>query len=321
VERATIVLNPAARNAPSAGRLRVAALGLRPAGWEIDLVITEAAGHATELARSAAAAGSKAVFACGGDGTINEVVNGLVGTESALAVIRGGMGDVFGKEIDVARAPEKALRVLTEGDRRRFDLGLATMGEPTSTQSAGARADSARRYFLLMAGVGFDAAIVRRVPLGPKRLIGSAAYGVWGALELAQYRPRRTQLAFDGEEREAELYWLLLGNTRSYGGVLNITSEAKVDDGLLNARLFTGGGLPWVASTAARIVSGRADGGGGVWSGRVREAAIVTPGIDVQADGEYLGQTPVRFQAAPGALSVLLPRGRGRELFSNQAEG
>ena len=90
-----------------------------------------------------------------------------------LGVLRGGMGDVFGKEAGIPKAPEKGLRVLLEGTRHRIDLGRAN-----------------ERYFLLMAGVGFDAEVVKAVPSRPKRLLGSTSYALWAVAKLPRYRAR-----------------------------------------------------------------------------------------------------------------------------------
>jgi YegS/Rv2252/BmrU family lipid kinase len=299
VEKATILLNPRARNAPSFERLRSAALRLKSEGWEVDVRPTDAARHATALAREAATAGASVVLACGGDGTLNEVVNGLVGTPSAAGVIRSGMGNVFAKEVGVPRAPEAALGLLIEGERRRFDLGVA--GE---------------RYFLLLAGVGFDALVVRSVPEGPKRLLGTASYILWGLRKVARYQPRRARLCVDGETLDCDLAWLLLGNTRSYGGVLSITSKALVDDGCLDGYLFCGRGPLWMTSLALRLLLGRQDRAKGVTFRRLRELVVETPGLPVQADGEDFGDTPMRFTVALAALDVLLPRGKAGRLFS-----
>jgi diacylglycerol kinase family enzyme len=273
------------------------------------------------------------VFASGGDGTVNEVVNGLAGSESALGVVRGGMGDVFAREVGVAREPERALRLLVEGERRRFDLGVASWSRP-ATYAAATRADGQSfeslrisaseastlgdmnaRYFLLMAGIGFDASVVRRVPSEPKRLLGSTSYALWGLAEIAQFKPRRARVRLDEVEREVDLYWALLGNTRSYGGIKNIASKAKADDGLLDAFVFSGRGLPWVASTALQLARGKPEEATGVSFSRVHEVEVSTRGIAVQADGEYFGETPMRFGVAPGAVEVLLPPGGGRRLL------
>jgi YegS/Rv2252/BmrU family lipid kinase len=265
----------------------------------VTLHATHAPGHAVEIAREAAQSGAAVVFACGGDGTINEVVNGLAYSDSALGVLRGGMGDVFGREVGIPRPPEEALRVLVDGERRRFDLGRAN-----------------ERYFLMMAGVGFDADVVRAVPRLPKRLLGSTSYALWGAWVMARYRSHDVILRIDGEERAARLYWLLLGSTRSYGGVIHIASGAVVDDGVLDAFIFEGRGIVRLVKTATRILRHRLEGGRGVTFKRVREIEVVSSGLGVQVDGEYIGETPMRFTVAPAALDILLPRGHGAELFS-----
>ncbi|HLF71669.1 MAG TPA: diacylglycerol kinase family protein [Dehalococcoidia bacterium] len=299
MDKATIVYNPAARNAPNAERLRFAAAALLTNGWEIDVVETSAAEHATKLAREAAAAGASVVFACGGDGTVNEVVNGLVGSEAALGVVRGGMGDVFGKEIDVPRDPNKALRVLIEGTRRRFDLGRAN-----------------DRYFMMMCGIGFDAAVVRGVPDNAKRRMGSFSYIIWGLREALRWRPKQTTLSVDHIESELQLHWAILGNTRSYGGVLNVASQALVDDGLLDAYIFDGKGPVDLAVAVTRVALRRRE-GGRLSFRRLRELEVQTAGLMVQADGEYVGETPMRFEAVAGALDVMLPPGGGERLFSS----
>ena len=147
MQRAVIALNPVSRNSPPASRLEEAAKAFQAEGWQIDVHVTQAPGHATQIAREAAEAGYDVVFSCGGDGTINEVVNGIACTQTALGVLRGGMGDVFGREVGISRAPEEALKVLRDGERRRFDIVKAN-----------------ERYFLLIAGIGFDAEVVRAVP-------------------------------------------------------------------------------------------------------------------------------------------------------------
>jgi diacylglycerol kinase family enzyme len=176
------------------------------------------------------------------------------------------------------------------------------------------------RHFLLMAGIGFDAAIVNAVPSRPKRLLGSTSYALWGARELLRYRPRRVDLLIDGSPRSARLYWLLLGNTRSYGGVATITSEAFADDGLLDAYVFEGAGAAWLAATAARLAAGRQDGGRGITFQRLGSLEVLTPGLPVQVDGEYIGETPMHFTVSPAAIDVLLPPDKADVLFGVKPE-
>ena len=303
MDKATVVYNPNSRNAPQPKRLDEAALALADDGWDVDVVPTEGSGHATVLAQEAASAGASVVFACGGDGTINEVLNGLIGTPTALGVIRAGMGDVFAKEIGVPRRPEDAMRVLLTGHKERFDLGVI-------------ETENASRYFLCMAGAGFDADVERRVPRGAKRALGSTAYALWGVADLRRHRATPVQLNIDGEPHEADLYWLLVGNTRSYGGIVDITAQAAVDDGQLDAYIFAGQGPMWLASTALRLAVRRPEGGRGVSFQKVQRLELMTPGLPLQADGEYLGESPARISVAPACLDVLMPDGKGMKLFS-----
>lgn len=301
--QASIVYNSVAQRRPPLARVRGAALKWRAAGWDIDVRVTECAGHATVLAREAAASGARVVFACGGDGTVNEVVNGLVGSGSSLAVIRGGTSNVFASEIGVPWPLEKALGVLVDGDVWRVDLGMA-----------------GGRYFLMMAGIGFDASAVRHVSDRVKRPLGVAAYYLSAALELGRCRSHRVNVRIDdAAEREEDLYWLVLGNTRSYGGVIDITSRALADDGYLDAYQFGHRGLLWMIANLLFFALRRQNWARGVTFQRLRELEITTPGVPVQVDGEYLGETPMVFRVAPQALSVLLPKGRALAMLGKPA--
>ena len=296
-KRALLIYNPTARKAPTLERLQAAASGV--AGWEIGIELTAAGGHATELARDARANGHDVVFACGGDGTINEVANGLAGGTTALAVVRGGTANVWAKEIGAPKDPAKALRLLTEGEMRTVDLGKA--GE---------------RYFLLMAGVGYDAATVRELASGLKQRLGAAAYIIAGFHQARRYRASSVDLRVDGEQLPLELYWLMLGNTRNYGGLLNLAHMARVDDGKLELLVLSRGGIFRFAWLALWALFKRHQQLRDVTHRSITSLGINAPGLPVQVDGEFLGETPMDFAIAPGALRVIVPRGRRTPLFS-----
>jgi YegS/Rv2252/BmrU family lipid kinase len=288
-------------------------------GWEVEVQATEGPAHAISLAREAANAGAEAVIACGGDGTVNEVVNGLAGTPAALVVARAGTGNVFGKEVQVPRRIERALQVLSQGRRYEFDLGYAEGDGVSVDAGPGAERDPKRRYFLLMAGIGFDGAVVRRVPTGPKRLLGTASYVIWGAAEALRFKQRSVGLRLDGVESAVDLYWMLLGNTRSYGGVADVALGAIADDGLLDAYVFSGGGIRWLIGMGARIALKKHGEAPGVSFTTVRTASIEAPGLQVQADGEYFGETPMWFGVEPLALGVLLMPGAAARILGRPA--
>ena len=300
--RALFVVNPAARGLPPLRRIREAADWLRARGWEVSLETTAAPGDATDLARRAAARGLSVVVACGGDGTIHEVVNGLAGGEAALAAIPGGTANVWAGDARLPRRPLEAARVIDGGRRRRLDLGLIEW------EANGGR-KAQRRYFLLMAGVGLDAHIVARVDQRRKRRLGAAAYILTGALEAFRYRSQPVELVLDGRERlSLRLGWMLAGNTRCYGGVTRITSRALADDGLLDVLIFPGYDLLRAAAYGLAIVARRHHGAPGVTYRRAAEIAVAGPTpLPVQADGEFLGYTPLSLRVMPGAVHALLP--------------
>ena len=295
--RALIAHNPTARGAPTVERLREAMA--RVEGWELSLQATAGPGDATRLAREAAAAGLDAVVASGGDGTVNEVANGLAGSATALAVVRGGTANVWAKEAGVPRKPADALRLLAGGDVRTVDLGRA--GE---------------RYFLLMAGAGFDGAIVRELTGGVKKRFGAASYILSGLRLALRYRASDVELSADAETLSTRLYWLILGNTRNYGGVLNLAHMAKADDGRLELLVLQRGGVLRLGWLAFWALLKRHQRRAYVLHRSVTSVDLRTPGLPVQVDGEYLGETPMRFEVAPGALRVVVPRRLRSSLFS-----
>jgi len=300
--RALLVVNPSARRLPPLQRIQEAADWLRTRGWDVALETTSAPGEATHLARRAASRGHSVVVACGGDGTIHEVVNGLAGSEAVLAVIPGGTANVWAKDARLPRAPLEAARIINGGRCRRIDLGLIEW-----EGRSGRKAES--RYFLLMVGVGLDAHVVARVSQGWKRRLGAAAYVLTGAREALFYRSQPVELELDGRERlSLRLGWMLAGNTRCYGGVKRIASRALADDGLLELLIFPGYNLLRATGYGLAMLTGRHHGAPGVIYRQAAEIEVAGPSsLPVQADGEFVGYTPLRLRVVPGALQVLMP--------------
>jgi YegS/Rv2252/BmrU family lipid kinase len=273
---------------------------LRVAGWDAVISATERAGHATEVAREAADQLVDVVVANGGDGTINEVVNGLAGSQTALAVLPGGTANVWAKEIHVPKDPAKAIRIAATGDRRRIDLGVAN-----------------GRYFLLMAGIGLDAEIIPRVNPWLKRRAGALAYVIAGLTTAVRTRPWDVRLRIDGEEHETPLYWMLAGNTRNYGGLVHITHRARTDDGLTDVALMRRGGLHLLPD-GIRVLLRRHERSPNVMYTQAKELVIEAAGLPVQLDGERCMETPLRVTTAAQALTVIVPAGLRSPLFGVQ---
>ena len=294
-----VIVNPVAHNLPSRRRLDEAAGWLRARGWEAEWRETDGPGEATELARGAAESGLPLVFACGGDGTLNEAANGLAGSETALAPIRAGTVNLWAREIGVPRRPRDAVRAAIEGERRKVDLGRA--GE---------------RLFLLMAGFGLDGAIARRASMRLKGRFGATAYAIAALREVFRHRSSRVRLRLDDESLEADVLMLIAGNTRSYAGLTQIATEAVADDGLLDVCVYRGKGSLDIVLHAVRTLLRRHRKSKKVVYRQVKRLELSSEEpLPVQLDGDAFEGSPATVEVAPGALWVAVPQGLRSPLF------
>jgi len=297
---ALVIVNPAAHNLPKRSRLDEARRWLDEQGWRTEWVETEGRRQATELAARAAERGLPLVIVCGGDGSLNDAANGLAGTETALAMLPAGTVNIWARETGIPLDTLEAAKAAVMGERRRVDLGKA--GE---------------RYFLLMAGYGLDGAIARRVSHGVKRRLGAAAYAIAAVRESLSYRGSIVRLRLDEEEREARVLMLVAGNTRNYAGLVEITPEALVDDGLLDVCVYQGRGTLEIVLHVLKTLLRRHRKSRRVLYRKVRrlEMGWQTP-LPAQLDGDEFEESPAAVTVAPGALWVVVPAGVRRPLFS-----
>lgn len=290
--RTMLVFNPNAGQAEALEReLDAAAAVWREAGWQVRMEPTRAAGDGRRLGRLAAEQGYGLVVAAGGDGTINEVINGLAGSATALAPLPLGTMNVWARELRLPLQPRAAAEALLAWRARPIDLGRA--GE---------------RYFLLMAGIGFDAAITAGIRADEKRRLGALAYVVSGVRQALSVRGARVRLVIDGRAIRRRVLQVVVGNTQLYGGLVKITRHASIDDGLLDVCVIKGdNGLSAVRRVLA-IIFGRQSRDPEIEYYRARSVQIAArPGLPVQVDGDPIGRTPMTFEVAPGALRALLP--------------
>ncbi|MHB8574637.1 MAG: diacylglycerol/lipid kinase family protein [Dehalococcoidia bacterium] len=297
---AILIINPRAGRRPDARKLAAAIAWLVRRDWTVERRFTERPGHARELAAAAAAERVDAVIACGGDGTINEVVNGLAGSQTALAVLPSGTVNVWAREVQIPRDPLGALQLLAKGERRRVDLGLA--GE---------------RRFLMLASVGTDSYAVQAVGPALKRRWGRYAYLFAGLRDLVKTGGRPLTIVMDDQTLAVQVLVAVIGNTRLYGGAMRATHRARIDDGLLDLCVYTGSSWGRMALHVARTLAGRHERDTGVRYEQIRELTVTskTP-VPVQVDGESAGETPMRFTVEPAALTVIVPRGLASPLFT-----
>jgi YegS/Rv2252/BmrU family lipid kinase len=233
------------------------------------------------------------VLAAGGDGTLNEAVNGIAGSETALAPIPGGTANVWAVEAGVPTHPASVAAMVERGRRVRVDLGIA-----------------GGRYFLLMASAGLDSLVASTVTAQSKSRRGRRAYIGDGLRKALHYRGVQAEISADGWSWRGPLLLALLGNTRSYGSMISIAHRADATDGLLDLVVYRSGGPLGTAAHLVRTMTGTHAGRLGAEYRRVREAEISTvPAVPVQADGEIIGETPMRFGIAPRALRLIVPAG------------
>jgi diacylglycerol kinase (ATP) len=289
---ALIVFNPAAGQAESLSQELVACRDiLRNGGWSVELTPTASPGDGTRIARDAANMGYDVVIAAGGDGTINDVINGLAGSRTALGALPIGTMNVWVRELGLPLQPRAAAETLLTARVRPIDLGRA--GE---------------RYFLLMAGVGFDAAVVNEVRSGEKRLLGAFAY-LFRAIKLAfRFQGARVRLTVDGRALRRRALLIVLGNSQLYDGIMKITARASIDDGLLDLCVIKGNTLLQAPLRLASIWLQRYSIDPEIEYHRARTVRIESRDrLPVQVDGDPFGTTPITIECVPAALYALLP--------------
>jgi YegS/Rv2252/BmrU family lipid kinase len=285
-----LIVNPQAGGGSRAATVERIVETVAPLGWRLDVRETAARGDATRLAAEAAARGLPAVFAAGGDGTLNEVIQGLAGSETALAALPFGTINIWARELGLPRDPVEAVRDLVLGQVRRVDLGRVN-----------------GRYFLLMAGLGFDAEAVYAVEGEPKRRFGPLALFLAGLLAALRTQGSHLRVQADDSVFVTSAALVTVGNTRLWGGAVKITHRATAADGLLDVCFFPGRALHRKLWHLALVVAGRHEVDPEVTYVQVRRLVIAArPPLPLHVDGESFGTTPARIEVMPGAIRALV---------------
>jgi YegS/Rv2252/BmrU family lipid kinase len=267
---------------------------LESLGLKVDLKLTGGPGEAAEIAARAARNGTDDVIVAGGDGTINEAIQGLAGTAARLAIIPRGTANVLARELGLPLDDEQAIAVAARGNSRRIYLGLAI--DETTNET---------RHFVLMAGIGLDASVVRRVQPSLKKRIGKGAFWISGLSHLATWNLHPFTLEIEGQEYTAT--FAAIGNGARYGGDLAITPGARLDEGEFEVCIIeTASRLRYLQLLSYAMRNGMPRDKPEV---RFVNAVRVKARGDalVQVDGELLGHLPMRFEIAPHSLQVIVP--------------
>jgi len=310
VRHAALIFNPAA----GGGRLRRQIHHLEEAqkillhnGIETTLLTTDEPGDATEFARQCVADRYELVIASGGDGTVNEVVNGLAGSDVPLAVFPSGTANVLAKELRIPWDVRRAAELVPRSRPHRIALGVLSHLD-------GSRPD---RHFLCLGGAGPDGVLVYSVDLNTKVHAGILAYWMEGLRQLVRYTFPHFRITSDGRELEASL--IVVGRTRNYGGPFQITTGASLFENSFEIVALTARS----AVTYVAVLSS-------LWLGRLRRRSDVhfwktsavrcetihcngdaqVP-VYAQVDGEPAGRLGVEFRIVPSALTLMVPETAG----------
>jgi diacylglycerol kinase (ATP) len=289
-------VNPAAEGGSVGRRWPKLASRAATLGLSGEAFLSERPGQLGELASWVADEGASLIVAVGGDGTVNEVVQGLVAREGVeLAVIPRGTGWDFVRTYGIPRRLDDAIAVAREGRARQIDLGKATFRE-------------GQAYFANIASAGMSGAIAKRANETSKVLGGKASY-LWATLTVfARWRNDHVLVTVDGERREGRMHDVVVANGRYFGGGMMICPEAAPDDGIFDVLMIGDLTKRDLLFTLPKTYKGRhlphpkAE----LLRGRVVEVDAPQP-LPVELDGEQPGTTPVRFEVVPMALRLRVP--------------
>lgn len=287
-----VILNPKAGTASDAHDLATA---LRRFG-EVQLDTTDAPGSAKALTQAALAAGATLVIAAGGDGTINEVVNGLAQDfgQARLGIIPLGTGNDFARSIQLPTDLEAAIETLMAARTKALDVVRVTSDDV--------------RFFINVSAGGFSGLLDEKATAAVKRTWGPLAYLRAVAEALPDLAAYRVTLSFDdADERTLEIYNVVVANGRYVAGGIPVAPQAKLDDGLLDIMLVPAAPLPQLVIEVPQILVGRHLDSELLIFQQARKVKIAAePGMWFNVDGELVGNQPATFEVLPQVLEVVV---------------
>jgi diacylglycerol kinase (ATP) len=283
-----VLVNPVAGGGRSLRMWRRLASDAGEALAGAHVAMTEGPGHATYLAERAVAAGCSRVVVVGGDGTIQEAVVALIGTDTAVGVVPGGTGNDFSRMHQIPRDPAAALRLALTGSVRRSDVGRVN-----------------GRVFVNVAGVGFDAEVATWCKYRTRVLSGPAVYVAGIFRHLYSFSPQELTFTLDGRTFVQRCLLLAVGNGRYYGGGMMMCPGAHADDGVFDVCVGGNVGKLETLRLLPLVFSGRHVERPKVNTYRAKRITVTSRvPLAVHADGEPVGELPAEFEIVEQALLV-----------------
>ncbi|HOT91178.1 MAG TPA: diacylglycerol kinase family lipid kinase [Anaerolineae bacterium] len=308
-----LIYNPTAGPWDMTRTLKRLAEYLHTSGWQTELVQTQQPGDATRYARQAAQDDMDIVLVAGGDGTINEVVNGLAGTATTLGIVPVGTGNILAHQL---RMPILSLtaplyvrdvgEALCGGRVQRVDVGITN-----------------ERYFVCWAGLGLDAEITVHIEPRPRyaKRLRTLSYIIAGFAVASEFRGVRSRIVIEGRTFRTRALMALASNIQLYAAFFNIAPHARMDDGLLDIFVFKGLGFSYILRHLLHLFSGTYRHDPKVMHALARTMQVQTvPPVAVHLDGDPFGDTPATIGIEPGKLRLLIPPQAPANLFSKPPE-
>ena len=299
---ARLIVNPTAGAGRTAKKWPYIKALLKNTGLRFEHDITEAPGHAIELAKSAVNKGYKLVVSVGGDGTINEIVNGIYATgdmkDVELGIIGTGTGSDYIRTIGVSKYYQESCHHLMNPMKKSVDLGLVEFT---------ANGQPAKRIFANFAGLGFDAEVVKATTRKFKNFGGKPAYLMGLLSTFATYKNRNIHITMNGQTEDRKVCTIVMSNGKYGGGSMLLAPDADPSDGLFDVIIIGDVTKPDLLRSLPRIYKGTHLTHPKV---TVRRTDLITISSDepmaIQADGDLVGEAPARFTVLPSALNILV---------------
>ncbi|TFG73788.1 MAG: diacylglycerol kinase family lipid kinase [Anaerolineales bacterium] len=304
-----IIYNPTAGPWDMTRSLKRLALYLDKSGWSTELIQTAYPGDATFYARQAAEQGVELVLVAGGDGTINEAVNGLVDSPTVMGIVPVGTGNILAHQLHMPLLSLVAPLYIR-------DVGEAILNSRVQQVDAGVIND---RHFICWAGLGLDAEIAAQLEPRPRyaKRFRTLPYIVAGFIIASDFRGVRSHVLISDRNIRTRALMVVASNIQLYASFFNIAPQAKMDDGLLDIFVFKGLGFSYALRHLFSFFGGRHLQSSEVLHALARDLHVeTTPKVAVHLDGDPYGVTPVAVYLKPGALKLLVPPPAPRSLFT-----
>jgi diacylglycerol kinase (ATP) len=287
-----LISNPAAQKI-SENKIDLACRSLESRGWEVEKLFTKQRGDAEILARKAIEKSPALVVAAGGDGTFNEVMNGLAGSKIPMAILPFGTTNVLAKEVGIPEKVQGAIEIAVSRTPKVISLGKIIFRSGSSFVA---------RLFCLMAGIGYDGEAVLGTEEGLKKISGKGAYVYSGIKTLLRFNPGELTFHIGGKKYSG--YSAIIGKAAKYGGNFKVVPDARLTDPVLYVCIFKGKKRLDILRYVFGITRGTHLGYRDVEYLRA-ESVEINGSAHIQIDGDYLGMTPAKVEIVRDALRLV----------------